>query len=101
MVNPSVIAIREAISSGDFQEAERLWTGYMTRLHEELRQASPSQVSLSQKKLAEVHNLLEWSRRVVLCARSHAQDSLNSLHVAGQYGHALPPQLPQLIQTRF
>lgn len=89
-------AIRRAVASGEFQEAQRLWTGYMAELNEELRQGS-----LSETRLAEAGELMEWSRRVVICARAHAQDRLNGLHVAGQYGDPPRPQVPQLIQTRF
>jgi hypothetical protein len=89
-------AIRKAVASGEFEEAQRLWTGYMAHLHEELRQGS-----FSETRLAAAAELVEWSRRVVICARAHAQDRLNNLHVAEQYGDSLPPEVPQLIQTRF
>ena len=89
-------AIREAVASGEFERAQRLWTGYMAILSDEVRQGS-----FRESRLTEASELLEWSRRVVLCARAHAQDQLNSLHVAEQYGVPLSPQIPQLIQTRF
>ena len=88
--------IREAVASGEFDRAEQLWTDYMARCHEDLRRGS-----FSATKLAEAGELLEWSRRVVLCARAHAQDNLSGLRVAGQYGDPVSPQVPQLIQTRF
>ena len=52
-------------------------------------------------RLAEMRGLMEWSRRVMLCARAHAQDQLNSLHVAAEYGVAPGPQAPRIIQARF
>lgn len=97
MVDDSLTGpIRAAVASGDLQQAQLLWDGYMAQLSQEV-----SQGSLSQARLTEAGELVEWSRRVLLCARAHAQDSLNSMHVAGQYDDPPPPQTPQLIQTRF
>jgi len=78
------IRIREAVASGEFNRAQQLWTAYMIQLEDELRQGS-----FSAAKLARVRDLMESSRGVALCARQHAQDRLNSLLIAAEYGN--PP----------
>jgi hypothetical protein len=77
--------IREAMASGEFERAQQLWNTYMVQLEEEVRQGSAI-------RLERVRDLMEWSRGVALCARQHAQDRLNSLLVAAEYGN--PPSAP-------
>jgi hypothetical protein len=79
--------IREAVASGEFKRAQQLWNAYMIQLEEEVRQGSFSAIQLER-----VRDLMEWSRGVALCARLHAQDRLNSLLVAAEYGN--PPSSP-------
>lgn len=55
---------------------------YTAQLQEELRQGS-----FSAAKLAQVRDLMEWSRAVGQCARLHALDRLNSLLVAAEYAN--------------
>lgn len=76
--------IREAVASREFKRAQDLWDAYVVQLVEELRQGS-----FSATKLAQVRDLMEWSRGVALCTRLHAQDRLNSLLIAAEYGN--PP----------
>jgi hypothetical protein len=78
------IRIREAVASGEFKRAQDLWDAYIMQLEVELRHGS-----LSATKLAQVRDLMDWSRGVALCARLHAQDRLNSLLIAAEYGN--PP----------
>lgn len=85
--------IREAVASGEFQRAQRLWAEYMAQLHEEVRQGSFSTIQLEQ-----VRNLMEWSRGVVLCARLHASERLNSLLVAVEYGNPPSSPAPRIVQ---
>ena len=47
--------------------------------------------------LAEVRELMEWSRLVVLCARAHLQDRLNSLHVARKYEPPVPGHAHRIV----
>jgi len=96
MQNASNDAIRQAMASGQFQLAERLWNGYMTRLKEELRRGS-----LTQDAVDEAGELLRWSRTTVLCIRAHAQARLGSLRIAGAYGNAPQTPAPRLIQSSF
>ncbi|HEV3329949.1 MAG TPA: hypothetical protein VG096_03140 [Bryobacteraceae bacterium] len=92
--NPATDPIRQAVASGQFQLAERLWNGYMTRLKEEMRRGS-----LAAASLEEAHELLEWSRVTVLCMRAHAQSQLGNLHIAGAYVDAPPSVSSRIIQT--
>jgi hypothetical protein len=94
--NPDQDAIRQAVASEQFQLAERLWTGYMSRLKEDLRRGS-----LTQASLEEARDLLEWSRLTVLCMRAHVQARLGTLHIAGAYGDAPQAPSPRLFQTNL
>jgi hypothetical protein len=73
--------VREAVASGEFHRAQQLWNAYMVQLEEEIRQGT-----FSTTKLAQVRDLMEWSRGVALCARLHAQDRLNRVLIAAKYG---------------
>ena len=74
--------IRQAVASGEFQKAQLLWDGYAALLCEELRHGS-----VPEARLAEARELVEWTRRVVMCARAHAQSRLDSMLVAQTYVH--------------
>jgi RNase P/RNase MRP subunit p30 len=77
--------IRQAVACGEFQKAQLLWNGYAALLRQELPNGS-----VTEARLAEVRELVEWSRRVVLCARAHTQSRLDSMRdsmrVAQTYG---------------
>ena len=77
--------IRQAIACREFQKAQLLWDGYAALLRQEMPKGS-----ITEARLAEVRELVEWSRRVVLCARAHAQSRLDSMRdsmrVAQTYG---------------
>jgi hypothetical protein len=77
--------IRQAIASGEYQKAQLLWNGYAALLRQEL-----SKGCVTAARLAEVRELVEWSRRMVLCAHAHAQGRLDSMRdsmcVARTYG---------------
>ena len=88
--------IRYAVNSGDFDRAQLLWDQCAAGLAEELRDGS-----LSEVRLAEVRELVEWSRIVVLCERAHLRDQLNSLHVAGEYEQPVPPPAHCLVEASF
>ncbi len=95
MQNPSNDRIRQAVASGQFELAERLWSSYMAGFEEELRCGS-----LTEACLQEARELTEWSRLVVLCMRAHIQERLGSLHIAGEYTNAPPAtQSPRIVQT--
>jgi hypothetical protein len=92
----SIRAIRQAVASGKYQRASLLWTDYVDRMKEELRGGS-----FSAERLAEVRGLVEWSRRVVLCARAHARDRLRRLQVAVEYEAPSSPRAPGIRQRSF
>jgi hypothetical protein len=96
MPTPTTDAIRQAVASGEFPLAERLWSNYMLRLMEELRRGA-----LTEGHLREARELVDWSRLVVLCMRTRAQARLGSLHIAGAYGSAPPPNSPRVFQRRL
>ena len=77
------LAIRHAISSEQFETAHRLWDEYagMVRL-------SILSGSANEDMLAEMQDLVTWSRTVVLSFRAHSADRLNQSHVANIYGHS-------------
>jgi hypothetical protein len=54
--------IRQAVAADEFQRAQQLWDAYIVELEEEVGQSS-----FSAMKLAQVPELMEWSRRSALC----------------------------------
>jgi hypothetical protein len=89
--------IRQAIAAGEFQKAQLLWDGYAAVLRQEMPKGS-----VTAARLAEMRELVEWSRRVVLCFRSHTQSRLDSMRggmrAAQAYG-GLPSQRAVRIRT--
>lgn len=88
--------IRQAVISGEFDRAQLLWNQCAAGMAEDLRTGS-----LSAARLAEVRELVEWSRVVVLCARAHLLDQLNSLHVTSEYELPVPPPAHCLVEASF
>jgi hypothetical protein len=88
--------IRQAVNSGEFGRAQFLWQECAAGLAEEL-----SRGSLSEARLKEVGELVEWSRIVALCERAHLQDQLNSLHVALEYESPVPPPAQRIVEASF
>ena len=86
-------AIRAAIASGEMEKATALWNDYAARLEEEIRSGA-----CSAGRMEEARDLVEWSRITVLCARSHEQDDLNSMHAAMQYNDAVEED-PALVRV--
>ena len=92
----SLESIRQAVSCGEFDRAQLLWKECVAALEKELRCGC-----LSEARLREVRELVEWSRTVVLCERARLQDQLNSLHVAGEYELPAPCHSHRLVSTSF
>ena len=88
--------IRQAVSSGEYERAQFLWSECAAALAGEL-----SRGRLTEARLSEVRELMEWSRTVVLCARAHMQDQLNSLHVAGEYELGAPLPARCMVEASF
>jgi hypothetical protein len=79
--------IRQAVACGEFHRAALLWNEYVTEIREEIGQGT-----CTEARMAETAELVEWSRRVVLCDRAHAQGQLATIWVASQYD---PDDLPR------
>ncbi|MGD0873173.1 MAG: hypothetical protein ABSB88_26815 [Bryobacteraceae bacterium] len=86
-------AIRRAVASGDFPGATNLWNEYANLLQGEI-----SRGVCTQAHMEEARELLEWSRRTVALARTHAQSRLDALRVAEQYLQRAP-RSPALLRT--
>ena len=92
----SLEPLRQAVCSGDFERAQLLWNECAACLADEL-----SGRRLSEARLAEVRELVEWSRNVVSCARAQMQNRINSLHVAGEYEPPVPQGGSRLVSANF
>lgn len=97
MVDDRTNRIRNAIASGEFPRAERLWGEYMAGLRDEIDRGT-----LSSAQFKEAGELLEWARLVITCRRAHIQNQLASLQAAGAYlGRFAEPASAQIVQARF
>jgi hypothetical protein len=94
--HPTTEPIRRAIAAGEFQTAQLLWNGYAAWLREEMPKGP-----ITAARLGEMRELVEWSRRMVLCFRSHMQSRIDSMRksmrVAQAYGC---PRSPRAIRIR-
>ena len=93
-------SIRHAVSSGEYDRAQLIWNQCAATLAEEL-----SRRGLSSATLAEVRDLVEWVRNVVICDRAHLQHRLNrmqsELRVAGEYALPATPETPRIVTASF
>ena len=96
-------SIRQAVNSGEFGRVQLLWRECSAALAEELTRGHLTKARLAEVRelLGEVRELMEWSRLVVLCARAHLQDRINSLHVAREYEIPVPPRTHRIVEARF
>ena len=85
MTSARIAAIRRAVASGDFLRATGLWNEYASLLQGEISRGVCTRVHME-----EARELLEWSRRTVALARTHAQSRLDALRVAEQYVQKAP-----------
>jgi|HubBroStandDraft_3_1064219.scaffolds.fasta_scaffold560448_2 hypothetical protein len=80
--------IRRAVSAGEFGKASALWEAYAEQVAGEIRGGT-----CPEARLAQMRELVEWTRGVVICARAHAQLRLNTglmkLHAASIYRRPL------------
>lgn len=86
--------IRRAVTSGEFARAQLLWNECAAALEGDARRGS-----LTEARLTEVRQLVEWSRIVVLCERARLRDRLNGLHVAGEYEHFVASPTHRLVSA--
>jgi hypothetical protein len=88
-VNSEIHAqLRSAASAGEFGKASALWEAYAEQVAGEIRAGT-----CGETRLAQMRELIEWTRGVVTCARAHAQLRINTrrtkLHAAAIYGRPL------------
>lgn len=89
----STDTIRRAITGGDWTAASALWADHAAAIEKRIADGKcPAAL------LEEARDLLDWARRVVLCARTQAQEQLNALHAARQYGDE-PAAIARLLRT--
>jgi predicted protein tyrosine phosphatase len=96
----SLETIRQALNSGEFGRAQVLWNECVGGLAEDVINRR-----LTEARLSDVRELVEWSRIVVLCERAHLQDQLNrlqtELHVAEGYELGVPQPACRLVEASF
>jgi hypothetical protein len=74
-------SIRRAVAAGDWPAVLRLWEPYAADILDEIRRGT-----CTHARMAEAGELLNWAKRVAWCARAHAQNRLDTIHAARQYG---------------
>ena len=87
--------LRQAVASGDFACVLRLWEEYAAAIREEIARGI-----CTQARMAEAGEFLDWARRAVLCNRAQAQNQLNTIHAARQYGSS-PTRSPSLVRANL
>jgi hypothetical protein len=79
--------MRQAVAAGDWPAVLRLWELYVADILDEIGRGT-----CTRARIAEARELLDWAKRFALCARAHAQNRLDTLHAARQYGpEPIPP----------
>jgi hypothetical protein len=80
--------LRCAVSAGEFGRASALWEIYAEQVAGEIRSGI-----CQQARLAQLRELIEWTRSTVTCGRAHAQLRLDiqrtKLHAASIYGRSV------------
>jgi hypothetical protein len=88
MPNETQVGIRRAVSAGEFGKASALWETYVAEVTEAIRGGY-----LTAPELAQMGELVEWTRNVIICARAHTQRRLSTritkLHAATAYGRPI------------
>ena len=73
-------SIRQAMASEEFATAQRLWNAYADGVRSAILDGSATEGTM-----AEMRELVGWSRLVVQSFRAHAGDQVNRAHVARAY----------------
>ncbi|MEO8597957.1 MAG: hypothetical protein ABI759_31845 [Candidatus Solibacter sp.] len=73
-------AIRQALASEAFGTAQRLWEEYAATVRQEIEAGTATAAGM-----AEMRELVEWSRLVTLSFRAHAAGRLSQSHAARAY----------------
>lgn len=72
-----ISSFRAAVSSGEYARAEEIWNGYAACILEDIRHGRGT-------LLSEAQSLIDWTRAVMLCQRSHSLRRLR-LQIAEAY----------------
>ena len=92
--------IREAINSGELERAGLLWDAFASGLAGEYAAGR-----LTPARMAEIRELVAWSRTVFLCDQAHLQDQLrrleSELRVESGYQYPDPAVAPQFVAASF
>ena len=76
--------LRRAVSAGEFVKASAIWETYATQVIDAIRGGN-----FSSAELAQIRELIDWTRGVATCARGQGQRRINTvlagLHVAKVY----------------
>jgi hypothetical protein len=80
MNHDDVSDIRAALAAGEFARAQNLWSDYAARV-----EAAVHDRSATAADLAEMRELVEWTRQVVLSFRSLSTSRLASRRAAAAY----------------
>jgi hypothetical protein len=83
--------MRRTVASGDWHAALRLWDVYASGILEEIGRGA-----CTPARMSEARKFLDWAKRIALCARAQAQQRLNTIHAARQYGPQPPRPLSSL-----
>jgi hypothetical protein len=73
-------SIRRAMGSEEFARAQRLWSAYAEGVR-----AAILDGTATESMMAEMCELVDWSRLVVQSFRAHAGDQVSCAHVARVY----------------
>lgn len=73
--------MRRAVAAGDWPAVLRLWEVYSADILEEIGRGA-----CTPARMSEAREFLEWAKRVAWCARAQAQQRLDAIHAAKQYG---------------
>jgi hypothetical protein len=74
VTSPTVEQLRKAVSTGDYQGAERLLGEFRDEMQARWQAAASAEERTA--VAAEVGELLEWARAATLAGRAHAQRKL-------------------------
>ncbi len=73
--------MRRAVAAGEWHAVLRLWDVYAAGILEEIDRGT-----CTPARMSEAREFLDWTKRVALCARAQAQQRLDAIHAAKQYG---------------
>jgi hypothetical protein len=79
--------VREAVASGDYDSARRLWEGYAAGLRASIANDPAASASLERLRA-----LIEWTRQTSAAERARMQDELANLGLCLRYADPPSPE---------